>query len=442
MPTESFYYASSTDAAYNNGFEGARIARDFDGPTPYAICEAMRVALTDAGWTPSGGTKATWSLVLPFGLPWTIPPDVAVVDKPTVDGGPNPITVEGKRLTFYDPFRVLPSANPAIHWVEMGISEADSIGNLADAIESYGWIYAGTHTDTGFPYLGFVHLDFEAPVVGLDWNGSAYGAPADVTGGAQTIWYWGFIGAVGVPGNGGNGPAGGGVYLRSYQTATEYLQVWIGIPETGTPSATFRFSTSEDGDDDTAAQAVYQLASGDDAQYRVIANQFQFFAWRTDDDSAASAGGSHQLLAIHPKYAIGRGVSYAAIVVSGFRNALQWPNSYSAANSGLHRAGSYPGAQPGLYAIRTTGFALRDASGRAIAQTAFIGASPYSTTDDVTRQARIVGLVWDSLVISDVYEVGQQIRFGSLDYECVANHDGGASGGLLSLWVVFNEPAL
>src|SRR4051812_35569181 len=132
MPTEVFRIADSQDADDNGGYSGSRISRGYTGEYPNHICSAVYTALTDAGWELQGGSKASWSLVLPFGLPVADPPSPPLVVFPTVYGGPNPVVVDGVAFHFYDPFRVDPSplVAPAIEWVEAGATIADSIANL------------------------------------------------------------------------------------------------------------------------------------------------------------------------------------------------------------------------------------------------------------------------------------------------------------------------
>lgn len=429
MPTESFYQALSTDPVYNNGYEGERVARNFASPTQYALCAEIRDALLAAGWQNAGGTKASFSLVLPFGLPTASPPDIEIEDPPTVYGGPNPITINGDRITFYDPFRVLPAEVPGVVWVAMGITSDETIANLVEVVEGYGWVFIGSHNDPAYPFYGWLHVDFEAAGAGLEANSEAYGGEGAVYASAPNNWYWGFLSSVGVAGGPfGNAPAGGGVYLRSQQTATDYLDVWIGIPATGGARATFRFiaASQEDG-----VQPSWQLLHG--AQFRIVANQFQFFAW--------DAAGANQLFCIFPKFATFRGTTYAAVCGQDFRTTLLWPNAYSAANGGLHRSGHFIGACPNVYTFKTPGVPVKDFAGRAVAQTAFISASPYSAEDGIARQARIAGLVWDAIAVSsDEFALGAQVRHGALNYECVAIHNGDAWGSHASLWVAFEQP--
>lgn len=427
MPTEELYIADSQDVAQNGGYEGARVREDFSGATQVDILRGIRDALLAAGWVDSGTTKAQWSLVLPYGLPWTTPPDLEVEDPPTVTTGPNPVTVDGMRIMFYDPFRTLPIDQPDVHWIPMGVTHEDSIGNLAAAVEEYSWNYLGFHFDTAYPFFGWLHLDFEAVTGGIERNGAWAGGDGDVSSSISGIWFWAFLSAVGqIGGPFGNAPAGGGIYLRSYQSETDYLQVWLGIPESGSPAASLQFSTSIEG----GGQPIYQLGAADGWAFRIIANQFQFFCWQT----AGGTGG--QVFASFPRLARFRGVDYAAVVGKNFRDVLQWSDAYSAANGPLIRSqgwmdsGRVDARQPGLYCFKVHGVAYRNVDGKAIAQTAYLGTMATEADD-----ARIVAVLWDAFLAQGLFPLGDEVMQDGRAYECIARQDGGAYAAHATLWV-------
>jgi hypothetical protein len=434
MPTEELYFANSQLEADNGGFEGARIRRDFDGEDPHQILTAVRDALLAAGWVGSGTTKATWSLVLPYGLPVTSPPDIEIEDPPTVTGGPTPVTINGKRFVFYDPFRVLPVEDPFIVWVEMSITMEGSIANLVDAIAADGiWVSTGWRFETAYPFVNWLHIDFEAVTGGLEGNGAQYGGEGDVQTSIGLIWFWAFLSPVGVAGGPfGNAPAGGGIYLRSYQSLTDYLEVWLGIPESGSPAATLRFTASVEG----GAHPAYQLAAAADREYRILANQFQFFVWDL-------AGGSEHVFAVYPRMATFRGTAYAAVVGRGFRTLLQWPHAYAAANSGLVRSrgggdGATPAArQPGLCCFKNPGFPYASVDGKAIAQTAYLGCMPNDAVDSYEGQSRIVGILWDAWIIQGLFTLGDERLIDGIPFECIGQQNGGSLAAHASIWVAY-----
>jgi hypothetical protein len=439
MPTESFRIADSQDPDDNGGYSGTRISRTFEGESPYAIGLAIYTALDDAGWVTQGGTKASWSLVLPFGLPVADPPVPPLVTLPTVYGGANVCNVDGTAFHLYDPFRVDPAVVIGIEWVAAGATVADTIANLAAAIVGEGWVYTGYHSDTAYPYLGWLHLDFEAPSVGLDWNGAFYGGPKVVTGGATSNWYWGMIGAVGPAGASGNAPAGGGYTLRSSQGPDNWIDVSITIPSSGDPETVFAFNASPDPDSyhsRALARNTTLIDPETDLPYgfRIWANQFQFFAWL---DAPLSVHASLQLFCIFPQLATDHGVECAAVVGNSFRQYATWTNAAAVLNSGFTRTiGTYDyiGLKPGWYCMRFAGLEIRDALGRHVAQTAFLGAPPDLAPNDESGQARICGIAWDSILVAGVYDLGAKVSFLGSNWECLGRYTG--SGSELSFWVI------
>lgn len=443
MPTEEFRVADSQDAAHNGGYTGARLVRNFDGQKANDICIAVWEALTDAGWTAQGGTKASFSLVLPFGLPITDPPSPPLATKPTVYSGPNVCNVDGVAIYFYDPTRVEPAPGLAnVDWIATGATIEDSIDAVAAAVEGYGWVYTGYHYDADYPYANWLHLDFEAPVIGLSWNGAQYGGAKSVTGGVTSNWYWGFISATGLAGGPhGNAPAGGGYMLRARQSATSYLDLWIGLPASGSPEATFSFSPSSvpsgvyvttlqknETEIDPETEAPYL--------YRIFANQFSFFVWL---DAPLSLPGalSRQLCALYPQLAFDRGVSCAAIVGNSFRHHAEW-NASAAANSGFTRqigTYDYVGLKPGWSCMRHAGIEIQDSIGRHVAQTAFVAAPPNGAPNSATGQARIVGVAWDSILVAGLYDLGSRVNFAGAHWECLGRYDGG--GSQLTFWHIY-----
>jgi hypothetical protein len=439
MPTEAFRIADSSDPDDNGGYTGTRISRTFDGQSPYAIASAIYTALDDAGWVPQGGTKASWSLVLPFGVPIADPPSPPLVSLPTVYGGANTCSVDGTAYHFYDPYRVDPAFVVGIEWVAAGLTYVDTVANLAAAIEGKGWVFTGYRHDTTWPYVGWLHMDFEAPAEGLEWNGSLYGGPKTVSGGVTSNWYWGMIGAVGVAGANGNAPAGGGVTLRSSQAPDNWVDVSITLPVSGDPETVFAFNVSAD-EGSYHARALARNTTLLDPEtelpyrFRVWANQFQFFVWL---DAPLSVHASKQLMCIFPQVASAHGVDNAAIVGNSFRQYATWTNAAAALNSGFTRMiGTYDylGLRPGWYCMRFEGLEIRDALGRHVAQTALLAAPPDLAPNDVSGQARLCGIAWDSILVAGVYDLGAKVSFLGSNWECIGRYTG--SGSELSFWII------
>ncbi|MFN3326881.1 MAG: hypothetical protein ACK5AZ_25590 [Bryobacteraceae bacterium] len=411
VSTERFELADSQDPLQNGGFGGARVRRRFDGQKPNWICTGVYEALKDAGWQEVNGTNASWGLVLPYGVPYTTPPDPPVTPV-LVNNGPHAVTIDGIRLVFYDPHRHIPNRFiPDILWIEMGETVVQSLENLEAGITQFQWIPLGKWQQKGGFHDGWWHLDFVAPEYGLAWNAYQFGGGPNISGSSRI---WSHIWPAGATSPSGTGPAGGGFYMRSFQ-AGGWLEVWIGIPTTAPHVATFRFKASMGGESPSRTLPV------SDTLYLIIANQFQFLVFLDHAPPNSHA----QLFACFPKMAAEHGVHYAAIVAgrASFRQTLQWSgSSAAAANSGFTRTldvYDYIGSYPGLYMIKFLGSDLLEAKEKPIAQNAYIGAPANGAPRTVDGQSRIVGRMWDALILSKDNPLDERMRFGSLNFQCV-----------------------
>lgn len=455
MFTETLEVADSQDPSWNEGSPGALAYHEFRDRNPVEICDGVAYALKKAGWTPDGGTAAAFSLVLPYGLPWTTIPDPPPPNKPVRSWGPSVITIDGRYLMFYDPYRDTPDyGRTDIRWVPMGTSLAESMSNLAAAIESYGWIYRGSWQQTDPPlFNGWWHMDFEAPETGTAWNHSALGGQRAVNGASATVWYAGHIWRYGATGPGGRYPADGGIFWKSKQHRGGWLRCWIGVP--GTEFATFRFTTSYGNDEREYKLNTYRQAysSSSEIGYRVIANQFQFVVIpKTVNDPASILYIRRNLLASVPWLKPNHGVTFSAVVAGGgtysFLASMDWMNAgaYTALNgpfSSLYTSSSTGrGVNPGIYPIRSK-HALTNELGETIVANALLAIPPEGPSKDLSKQARVVGRLWDALVLQrNNINVGSTMRFGKWNWICVGKElqeSATSDNTKASLWVAYEK---
>lgn len=438
MPTESITLADSQNATHNGGYGGTRVREKLADTTQVGLAEGVSDALVAAGWTQEGGTKASFSLVLSNGVPWVHSiPDPPIDPKPTVDRGIQICSMGGDQFHFYDPYRSSPNvALDYITWIQMGLSEAASRGNLQTKIVNLGWSHLGSWQQETAPYTNWWHMDFEAPAIGFAWNGLNIGGEKQVEGSANAVGFFGFIWMVGSLGPGNDACSGGGLILRSTQDAG-WLDVGIRPNERWPCYPTFRFTASTGGSNPT-----YTLNTGM-GSYTIIANQFQFFVFRETDP--LSLAGTQVLMATFPMLATDHGVTYGAVLASGrsFRIRTEWAHvnapCSAAANSGLTRRlgdyDEYPGSSPLLYPIKYRHTLLMP-NGAPVAEPCFIGAPINDAPKTIAGQARIIGQMWDALLIHDHFPVDVRALFGNLKMQCVGN-EYSYWASKVSLWVAY-----
>ncbi len=438
MPTEPIVFADSQNASHNGGYSGARVREQIPDTIQVGVAEGVANALVAAGWTQEGGTKASFSLVLNNSVPWVHSvPDPPIEDKPTINKGIHVCSMGGSQFHFYDPYRHTPNTGlDYITWIQMGLTEAASRGNLITEITDLQWSHLSSWQQETAPYAGWWHLDFEAPVIGFAWNGLNIGGQQQVEGASNAVGFFGFIWRLGSYGPGNDACSGGGLILRSTQAAG-WLEVAIRPGERWPCTPTFKFTASTGGEH---PEFTLNIGMG---SYTIIANQFQFFVFRETDPY--SLAGTQVLMATFPMLASDHGVTYGAVIASGrsFRIRMEWasPNGpcVAAANSGLTRRlgeyDEYPGVSPLLYPVKYRHELLMP-NGAPLAEPAFIGAPVNDAPKTVDGQARIVGQMWDALIIHGHFPLDARALLGNLHMQCVGNQYGYWTSKV-SLWVAY-----
>jgi hypothetical protein len=455
MPVESVTFADSTDPEHNGGITGIRLNHDFHDATPGNIAETIYDKLIEAGWTNDGGYKAGFSAVFPSGLPWVpTPPDPEPEEKTVIQNGIRIAYLkdaEGmiRQIHFYNPYTSEPDPNVPHIWLEMGDTHQESIDNYVGVLVLAGWVHVGTWTkEDGFE-TGFLHIDFEAPVAGFLWNDEIYGGDSFYRASANTV---GTIPRVDPlitpqedePPNTMVGPVGGGLIAEAIQKNGEASTTWVtvgclvdvGVP----PTATFIVANEGGGHAPTL-----RLSHGAGAGYRIVANQFQFFVWRPGS-SVISSAGKNQLAVIFPKLEWeNHGVTQGLVVLGNdtFRRHLRFIRGKvcGAANSGITRfldTNEYNGTHPSFYPIRFLDEVLTH-DDRPVATTAWISA-PINLAEpkgDADNQARIIGIVWDALIVHEkTMPLGSQRIFASRFLEKIGR-ESQAYSVPAGLWVSF-----
>lgn len=433
MPTEPFEIA----------FASRRAVRDIPADSQYQVCEAVIEALQRAGWSSDGATPAGWSLVFPVGPPWAEPPPEPIPEeqKRVVTWGFNPLTLNGQPVCYYDQYRERPDpSNPNnVIWVAMGDAPG-SLGGLASLLAFQGWLALGSRTIQKWPFDGWRVYDWEFSVPGLEANDADYGGNSDIDGGAWTfIWTKGATWL-----SPSLGPAGGGYYLKSGTQNNGSLRVWIGIPDSaGNFAPTFIFEASTGGEKPVRTLRDRKRYPGMAGDYKIIANPYQFFIFLKGGSDPFET----QLMATMPKFAgAEKGVHYAAVVAGGqsFRTTFQWEAGTAAAalNGGFSRTlaksnGDYQGAFPGLYMVKFP-YPLRTSTGSPVLQQAFIGCPPDGAPRDASGQARIVGRLWDAVIIGEHYPLDSQTLIAGRLFQCIGNEQR-YQGSRCSLWIAAEE---
>ena len=451
MPIESLVMADSQNTDHNDGFTGGRVRNVFNSLTAGSVGEGMYDSLIEAGWVANGGTKASWSLVLSNGVPWvqTIPSPLPT--KVTIDDGISVVSIGFRQIHFYDPYRHTPNLGRPHIWISMGDTQDESFNNLEGQIVlSGGWVQVGSRwQQTNDPFNGWWHIDYEAPVVGFEWNGTTYGGTKQVSGVSSAVGFFGFIWPkwprlADIPYAGGGGPANGGNIARSTQLMG-WLDVGARVEAFAPHLCTFRMTASTAG-----IMPEFQVNHGFvNSPFTCIANQFQ--GWLFPEVDPLTLGGREHFMVSFPKINDQEGVTYAAVCAGreSFRKQLQWGSnlakSCSAVNGGFQRIigdiDDYPGVAPGVYPIKYR-HPLTTPGDQPVYTTAYLGAPQDDASKAAADQARIVGYLWDTLVMQDTRKaLDTRERIGDRVFQCVGRHIITSYDSEASLWVCYEEKA-
>lgn len=420
MPTESFQIADSQDSDWNGGTSGGRVkSGPFDSARAVQVIDGIRLALLEAGWAETVTTKATGQIIMNYGAPVAEQPLIPVTPEPIADGRPF-VTINGKRMIFYNPFTQFPSGstNPNNVFVPMASDVEGSLAALRTKIT------AETEFDGIEAYVdmdGHWIMGLEAKIGGTTYNN------AEFAGGISVF--------VGRPFWSTTTPAvGGGYVIRSTRGDGEWLEVWMYASDYQ-GFAAFQFRTSTGGSEPIfyLAHERYSVSRRQRVRkpywYSVIANQFQFFVFREGGPSGVSGNDlSSNLFASMPwTYPE---VQFAAVIWSNIsqRKSMEPRDNAGwavARDGGLtaRMTTNFEGCYPALYLLASPSYELTDSQRRPILTTAYIGI-PAGPATTAAGEARIVGYLWDACLSSRAELVDTPMVLRGGKYQCALRQVG------------------
>ena len=431
MPTDAFEVADSQDTDFNGGVTGARLkAGPFASLLVVPILDSIKTALIAAGWAEGTPTHPRSSITLPYGLPVIHAPLVPLdeEDKPATSQRPM-LTFQAQKLVMYDPTREIPGVDVHTTYVPMGGTIPDSFENLTDAIDS-DTVY--TVADYGIDGSGHWFIDVVANTPGAQYNRLADGGQGYIKG--RVFWaaprYQ---------------PGEGGWVLRSTDANGGWLEVWMYLPiAVKAGHAAFEFRSSTGGGTPTyylpgAKSNTRSLPSGT-WKYSVIANQFQFAVF-------ANEGRLDFLFASLPY--LENGCEYGALILFGSsgqnaRGALEWfgiNGGWASARDGeltpSMSFNNFRGCYPGIYALRSQA-AIKTTQGFPITQSAWLGL-PAGRSTDASGQSRIVGKLWDALILSETKDLDSSFSHRGLLWQCIFSSRPTKSYTKASVWIAYSD---
>lgn len=423
MPTDSFEVADSQDVEYNGGATGARLKHGpFVSLYANAIIDQVKTALLLAGWVEGTPTAPRSSFTLPYGLPVMHPPGSPIddEDKPQT-GNTAMLTFQSQKLIMFDPTRELPGVDAHATYVPMGATIADSFDNITDAIDSdtdYGV------TDYGIDSSGHWFIDITGNTAGPQYNSLTYGGQGYVKG--RTFWA-----------SPRYQPGEGGWVLRSTDANGGWLEVWVYLPiGVKAGHAAFEFRSSEGGGTPTfylvSAKSYTRSLPDGTWKYAIIANQFQF---------AIFAEGQTSFLFASMPYL--QGAEYGALLLSNTaRSSLEWlgtNGNWACARDGeltpSMSFNNFAGCFPGVYAFRSPA-PIRTSQGFPITESAWLGL-PAGRSTDASGESRIVGKLWDALILSETKDLASQFSHRGLLWQCIMSSHSFRSFTKASVWLAF-----
>ena len=411
MPTEVFEIADSQDIEFNEGTTGARLKTTFGDEYPNTIIDAVKAGLIAAGWDLIGSTKPTIAITMPYGIVTAIEPDT--YDPPTVEAtGERMLTVQTIDFYVYNPYANLPGIAPGV-WIPAAETIAATMDALHSAIEANT---AWAVIDYVVTPAGSHNFTLEGTVEGTQYNDVAIGGE----GYANGRKFWSVQGEA----------ERGGWMLRTTRIDGTYLEVWIYAQSR---QVYFEFRNSAGGEQPAFSirPGIYSsgVFGGAGEDFCLVANQFQFAVFR--DQTPADTIDFIFASLMHKEH----GCEHAIMIIgsgSGQRGLLSWPySSAGARDGGLHT--TVPDA---VYTAGPKVYAFRGAS--ETSQGFNLITSAWVSIPSNTGDARIVGKLWDALVLSRAPDLDDRMVFRELVWQCIARNS--TFGGTpASLWLAYDD---
>jgi hypothetical protein len=377
------------------------------GPAQDIFINAWATQLQAAGWTLIESLHASASVTFPLGVP--ISDGVETFPKTVVgcNAPPGFLSIGAQEYSLYDPYHQIPGSTTACIFVPMGLTYADTLDNLAAAINAGFWVAVIVPNSP----VSFT-LNLTALAAGPEFNELLVQSSGFLSGTAVT--------------------AGGGWKLRSAgdSSSAVYDCAMTAADRDGAGdnylAGLLKFDFTINGE-----HVVYQLLNdvqgtlgfmgalgvGAVASYTLIANPYGFAVFDQPRDTTTHQYRAISLFAMAPYFPTANDSAesesfvpaYAVCVIGPnqiggspcWNNANMAPNTQSLDDVPFLSNGINPGAR--VLALRSPVFALHTVYGVPIFMGAYV---QFGSNDQETDPAWVVGKLWDCAVVSDFVATG------------------------------------
>jgi len=431
MPIEQFEVALSS-ARVRSTIKKA----EYTGTKVTGFIDRLREILLAAGWTETGTLCAGHVITWGFSPPITTPPAVPPIEKPIVNR-PRFLHVDGADFCYFDPYRETPGAchGGGGIWVPLGPNSDETMDNTAGKVEQFSNHYADWYYQKTFPtldgkglnpYIAAWHLQVTHKP---DQHGRCLAEYNDAVFAAHA-------GMIGIAGEN----QGGGYELQS-QAVDGKSQFTVKIYEQG-QSALLTLAAN-------GGEMTFQLVHSSAASFwgtedvEVIANPHQLAIFRT---AVGNSTWWKTIFITAPKLdpRVASDIDYCVFAIEDFRSGVYWPHWLSSGSCRVALALNGPlkilGGQPSvrrcgcpvmLAELGTTPLCSSD--GKPLVTSAFLMLPGPADSDP----ARIVGKLWDSLILSDSAAYGSEMNFQGRRYHLMSTDPGTHGSCRASWWMNF-----
>jgi len=431
MPIEQFEIALSSTRV-----RSTIKASEYSGAKVTGFIDRLREILLSAGWTETGticaGHVIDWGFRPAFYVPPVPPPAVLpVVNRPRF------LHVDGTDFCYYDPSRETPGAchGGGGVWVPLGTTENDTMGNTAEKVEQYSNHYADWYYQPTFPtldgkglnpwinawHLKLAHKPNEEDRCLAEYNDAVFDAHG---------------GSIGLGGEN----QGGGYELQSQPVdGKSHYKVRI-YEQDQNALLTLIANTGQ-----MHFILVHSLAATfwGTQDVEVIANPHQLAIFRT---AVGNNTWWKNVFITAPKLdsRVASQIDYCVFAIEDFRVGVCGPHWLSsgtcrgavALNGPLKVLGGLasvrrPGCPVLLAELGTTPLVTSDR--KPLVTSAFLMLPGPGASDP----ARIVGKLWDSLILSDSAAYGSEMNFQGRRYHLMSQDPGTHGSCRASWWMNF-----
>jgi len=431
MPIEQFEIALSSQRV-----RSTIRASEYTGAKVTGFIDRLREILLAAGWTETGTICAGHVITWGFSPPITTPPAVPPIEKPIVNR-PRFLHVDGSDFCYYDPYREIPGKchGGGGIWVPLGTTKAATMDNTAGQVEGASnhyaeWFYKPTFpTIDGKglnPYVAAYHLQVthkpnQQGRCLAEYNDSVFAV------------HPGLIGYAGEN-------QGGGYELQS-QAVDRKSQYKVRIYEQNQDALLTLVANDGQMTFTLVNDSAARLWGTEDVE--VIANPHQVAIFRT---GVGNSTWWKTVFITAPKLdsRVADDIDYCVFAIEDFRTGVYWPHWLSSGSCRVAVALNGPlkvlGGQP---SVRRCGCPvllaelgntpLLTSDGKPLVTSASLMLPGPSDSDP----ARIVGKVWDSVILSDSAAYGSEMRFQGKRYHLMSTDPGTHGSCRASWWMTY-----